>query len=106
MNIIEWVALGSLAANLGMVVIGLKIRADLTASEIGLERKIDQGDAELREAQREVELYLRDNFVRKGDFDQMVKMMSTQMQLQFDRIQASIDRINDKLDRKREDHHG
>jgi len=100
MNILEWVAIGSLTANLGMLLIGLKIKADLTTSEIALERKIDQGDAELRESQREIELYMRDNFVRTSSFDQIIKLISADMKSQFERLHASVDRLSDKLDRK------
>lgn len=100
MTIAEIIAVSSLVVNLGMVLIGLKIKADVTSVEIALERKMEQGEAEIRENVREVELYLRDNFVRKTSFDKVVEMMTTQMQAQFERLQASIDRLNDKLDRQ------
>ena len=100
MTVMEWIAIGTLVINLGMVAIGLKIRADMGGIQIGLERQIEQGDAELKEHMREVELYMRDNFVRKASFDKVVDMMTTQMAAQFDRLQQSIDRLNDKIDRQ------
>ena len=99
MTLGEWFTVGIFVANLIMVAIGLKIKVDMRGVEIALERRMEQGEAELRESLREVELYMRDNFVRKASFDKMIELMTTQMQAQFDRLYAKVDRLNDKLDR-------
>ena len=100
MPVSEWITIAIFVVNLAMLVIGLKIKSDFRGMEIALERRMEQGEAELRESLREVELYMRDNFVRKASFDKMIELMTTQMQAQFDRLYAKVDRLNDKLDRQ------
>ena len=85
-----YIAIAGLFVNLVVALIILKIRNELIKTEIALERKIEQGQSEMLEKIRQVELFTRDNFVRQGIFDRMADMMTTQMQAQFEAEQKVI----------------
>jgi hypothetical protein len=100
MGIESYATVAGLAFNLVLLVISLKVRAEISASEITMERKIEAGKSEVRAEIKVVELYMRDNFVRSQLFDQVISLLSTNMQSQFERLQASIDKLDAKLDRQ------
>lgn len=74
----------------------------ISENELSTERKIGETGASLRTKITEVELHIRDNFVRRDTFQEMIRLMSTNMQTQFERLEASINRLSDKLDRQKE----
>lgn len=95
----EYVATASLLINLVIALVSLKIRNELSKTEIAMERKIEQGQSDMLEKIRQVELFTRDNFVRQGIFDRMADMMTTQMQAQFDRLYAEMSKLSEKIDK-------
>ena len=100
MEIAEYIATAGFVVNLGLVIVGLKIKAELGSTEIAMERKVETGQSEIRAEIKQVELFMRDNFVRKDTFNKMVEMMTTNMQSQFDRLDGKLDRLDAKLDRQ------
>ena len=87
------------ALNIILIIVGMKIKAELNEALVAMERKIEQANSLMKDELRQVELFTRDNFVRSALFDQMFALLSTNIQTQFDEIKASINRLNDKLDR-------
>lgn len=67
--------------------------------KLDMERKVGEVGTAIREKITQVELYTRDHFVRRETFQEVVKLMSSNMETQFANIQASLNRLSDKLDR-------
>lgn len=70
----------------------------LVENELSAERRVGEVGAALRSKITEFELFVRDHYVRRDTFQEMVKMMSTSVQSQFARLEASINRLSDKFD--------
>lgn len=118
MSAMEWIALGALIVNCVAAVIGLtwgvgkvkdevedrlKKRLDdlvlaISESELKMERSNGETAKALREKIVQVEFFVRDNYVREKDFDAMIKMFEGR----FDRLQDSMDRLSEKLDKNRD----
>jgi hypothetical protein len=88
MSVTEWATLGSLVFNVLLVILGLKVKAEVGEMQARMQEKI-----------REIELYTRDNFVRSDLFDKFVSLLSSNMEVRIKDIQTSIDRLGDKFDR-------
>lgn len=71
----------------------------MSGNELAMERNIGETGAAIREKIKEVELFTRDNFVRRDTFHEMVQLLTTNMQTQFGRLEETLNRLSDKLDR-------
>lgn len=99
MTVAEWATIGSLTFNVIMVVLGLKIKTEVMEAQASIQKGTERSVAAMQDKLREVELYTRDNFVRSSLFDQIVKLLSDNTEMRFGRLQASMDRLEDKVDR-------
>ncbi len=65
-------------------------------SELKVERVFGEIAAALREKIVQVEFFVRDNYVRQKDFETMVKAIEGR----FDRLQETLNRFEEKLDKR------
>lgn len=120
MTVTEWIALCAFVLNFVSILIGLtwgvakiktevnsQSRADfdeikklMSESELSIEQRTGEMGSALREKITQVELYVRDTYVRQKDFESMFKMINDR----FDRIQDSLDRLNTKIDKQATTH--
>jgi hypothetical protein len=116
MTVIELAALGTLGVNFIAAIIGLtwgvgrvrdQVKDNLSAeidelvtaiaeAELRMERRSGEVGNALREKVREVELFVRDNYVREKDFDAMLKMFDAR----FDRLQDGLEKLSAKMDQR------
>lgn len=76
--------------------IQILINRAVMESELKEERVFGEVSAALRQKIVEVEFFVRDNYVRQKDFETTLKMFETR----FDRLQASLDKLGEKLENK------
>ncbi len=65
--------------------------------ELRNERQMGEMGLALRTKITEVELHLRDNFVRRDIFQDTVVILTKNMESQFARLEAAINRLSDKV---------
>ncbi len=65
--------------------------------ELREERQMGEMGLALRAKIQEVELHLRDNFIRRDVFQDTVKILSANMESQFSRLEGAINRLSDKV---------
>ncbi len=63
-----------------------------------MERKIGEVGIALRTKISEVELFGRDTYIRRDTFQEMVRLMTNNIQSQFQRLEDSITKLGEKLD--------
>ena len=111
----EWIALGAFVLNAIGATIGLtwgvgritdKVRNELrddieelktiiAEAELTMEQRTGEMGKALREKVTQVEFYIRDNYIRDKEFDNVVKTIENR----FDRLQDTMDRLNVKIDK-------
>lgn len=69
------------------------IEASIGDNELAMERRMGEVAGALRTKITEVELYMRDNFVRNKEMDALLKLINDRL----DRIQSGLDRVVDKM---------
>jgi hypothetical protein len=110
----ETIALAGLTLNVLVAVVGLtwgvaRIR-DAVRCEIEAHREKVDGELdaltrsfgknliELRDKIREVELYVRDTYLRRDNFYEVMKGVSADLRSNFDKIEARLERMEAKID--------
>ena len=110
----ETIALAGLVLNVLVALVGLtwgvaKIR-DAVRSEIAAHREKVDGELdaltrslgknliELRDKIREVELYVRDTYLRRDNFYEVMKGVSSDLRSNFEKIEARLERMEAKID--------
>lgn len=88
------------------------VRAEIDENRIRMEAKLENADREIavvsnrageigmaiRSKINEVELHLRDHYVRRDSFDQVIKMIQDSIKILGDKIEHRLDRMETKLD--------
>lgn len=118
MNDFAWTALGTFVITLGgtlvLTTLGIKrfsetvqasldtkidrLHQQIVQMELAYERKLSQNDAGIRAQIKEVEFYVRDNYVKEPVFQQMIDLFNDNNANQFRSMQTQLDRIFDKLE--------
>lgn len=110
----ETIALAGLTLNILVALVGLtwgvaKIR-DAVRAEIeshreridgeldALTRSVGKNLIELRDKIREVELYVRDTYLRRDSFNELMKGFSADLRSNFDKVEARLERMEAKID--------
>ena len=69
------------------------LEESIAVKELAMERKSGELGNALRTKVSEVELYIRDNYVRSKDMDALMKLFTDRM----DRLQNGVDRLNERM---------
>lgn len=80
----------------------ISIRRELVDQSSQSRREFGELGHALREKIREVELHIRDNFVRKETFTEVMRNTSDQLKNMGDRVETRLMRIETKFDRRGE----
>lgn len=118
MTEVAWIALGGFILTMGstlvLTTLGIKrfsetvqaamsdkvdkLEDRMVQMELAYERKLSQNDAGIRGLIRDIEFYVRDNYVKEATFTQMIEITQENNSTQFKSVQTQLDRIFDKLD--------
>lgn len=121
MSTADWLAAAALALNIVIATVGLTwgiskikdaVRDEVEEQRLRMEAKLenaerDISDVSLRAGEigmairtkiNEVELHLRDHYVRRDSFDQVIKMIQDSIRILGDKIEHRLDRMETKLD--------
>ena len=116
MTTAEWIALGAFVLNAIGATIGLtwgvgrirdqvrnelrddieELKTIIAEAELVMERRAGEMGHALRDKITQVELFMRDNYIRDKEFDNVIKAMEGR----FDRIQDGVERLNIKIDKR------
>ncbi len=114
MSAMEMIALGGLALNVLVAVVGLTwgiakirdaVRAEIEAyrnrfdGELGeLDRSFGKNLLDQRDKIREIELYVRDTYLRRDSFQEVIRAMQGDLRSSFDKIDQRLERMEKKID--------
>lgn len=77
----------------------------LTRTEIALRGEFNQKMAEAQAKIYQVEIWSRDEFVRKGSFEIVVARLEKTMELMGTKIENAVDKMATKVDNLQQQHH-
>lgn len=88
------------AASLELVILtsAMGVVWKLTRTEIALRAEFEKKHAETAAKQYQVEIWSRDEFVRKGSFELVVGRLEKSMEMMGAKIEAAVDKMTTKVD--------
>lgn len=116
MTIVEIGVLASLALNVSIAIVGATwgiakikdaVRAEVASHKEKIDLELDalgrsfgETAAAIRQKVHDIETWSRDEFVRKGSFENVMTRMEKTGGAQFDKIEARLERMEGKIDSK------
>jgi hypothetical protein len=77
----------------------------LTRTEIALRGEFERKQAEIQAKIYQVEIWSRDEFVRKGSFELVVARLEKTMEMMGAKIETAVDKMATKVDNLQQAHH-
>lgn len=78
-------------------------RKELDSHIDGLRREVAETLTAMRQKIQEVELYIRDNYVRRDSFSEVTKRISNEVEAAVGRVELQVAKLENKIDDWRKD---
>lgn len=78
-------------------------RKELDSHIDGLRREVGETLTAMRQKIQEVELYIRDNYVRRDSFSEVTKRISNEVEAAVGRVELQVAKLENKIDDWRKD---